>query len=145
MNDAELERQLAAARRADVAWTPSRAQQASWGASQRFEARRRSRKRLLAAAGLGTSVAAVVMLVMWGAPRPSTSARAPASLTSTLADGSTILLDDAATVVRKTVEREGEIRFQLESGGAGFDVAHRPSREFRVQAGPVSVQVIHVA
>ena len=59
-----------------------------------------------------------------------------------LADGSTILPEGSATVIRKTIETGEDVLYELEAGGASFDVARRPSRTFRVHAGPVTVQVI---
>jgi len=59
-----------------------------------------------------------------------------------LADGTSIVLDGPTAVLKKTVETSDEVGFQLEAGGAHFEVARRPSRTFRVHAGPVTVQVI---
>jgi TolA-binding protein len=59
-----------------------------------------------------------------------------------LADGSSIVLDGPAAILKTLRESGDEVVVQLEKGGAHFDVARRPSRIFRVQAGPVTVQVI---
>jgi len=50
--------------------------------------------------------------------------------------------DGPTTVLDKAIESDADILFELQSGGAHFEVARRPSRTFRVHAGPVTVQVI---
>ena len=59
-----------------------------------------------------------------------------------LADGSSIVLDGPSAILKTVRESSDEVVVQLEAGGAHFEVARRPSRIFRVQAGPVTVQVI---
>ena len=59
-----------------------------------------------------------------------------------LADGSRVVPDGPTTVLDKAIESDADILFELEAGGAHFEVARRPSRTFRVHAGPVTVQVI---
>jgi transmembrane sensor len=143
----DLEDKLASARKAAPPWTPARQQRVSWAVMSRLE---RARRRPLAVLALATAAAASIGLVMWKRPRPvpaappvvAVSAEAPASLASTLTDGSRIVLDDAASVLRKTVEASNEVLYELEAGGAHFEVARRPSRTFRVHAGLVTVQVI---
>jgi transmembrane sensor len=59
-----------------------------------------------------------------------------------LADGSRVVPDGPTTVLDKAIESDADVLFELEAGGAHFEVARRPSRTFRVHAGPVTVQVI---
>jgi transmembrane sensor len=156
---ADLERTLEAARRAAPALTPSRTQAWRWAVSARLDGRRRSRVPTLVAA---CAVAAVLAIVGWrargpasdpAASRPSFIA-APARTAApprhasdadgpiVLADGSRIVPDGPTTVIAKAIESDADILFELAAGGAQFEVARRPSRTFRVHAGPVTVQVI---
>jgi len=149
----DLERTLAAARRATPALTPSRTQTWRWAVSSRVDGRRRSRMPALAAA---CAVAAVLVLVGWRALRPASDidliasgpSLSPARHASAehaqivLADGSRVVPDGPTTVLDKAIESDADILFELQSGGAHFEVARRPSRTFRVHAGPVTVQVI---
>jgi transmembrane sensor len=59
-----------------------------------------------------------------------------------LTDGSQILIDGPGTVLRRTLEAHAEVAFELESGGAHFEIAHRPERAFRVHAGAVTISVL---
>jgi len=142
-NDREIEKTVASARRAGPPWSPARQQQVSWAVMNRIEKARRHRP--LIALSLAGAVAAAGLFV-WQrtqpAPSVATSAETAGPLASSLADGTRIVLDDAATVLRKTVEASDDVLFELESGGARFEVARRPSRIFRVHAGEVTVQVI---
>ena len=52
------------------------------------------------------------------------------------------MLDGPSAILKTLRESSDEVVVQLETGGAHFEVARRPSRIFRVQAGPVTVQVI---
>jgi len=94
------------------------------------------------------TAAATAMVVVWNRGPASTRARAPVAvdapgtLATTLADGSRVVRDGPATVLRKSVEADNEVLYDLLAGGARFEVARRPSRMFRVQAGLVTVQVI---
>jgi TolA-binding protein len=144
----ELEKALAAARKAGPPWSPARQQRVSWAVMTRLE--RARRRRPVAALALAGAAAAAIGVVVWrhaGPPpdAPPVAAATPAvpgSLVSSLADGTRILLDGPATVLRKTAEASDDVLYELEAGGAHFEVARRPSRTFRVHAGPVTVQVI---
>jgi transmembrane sensor len=148
MTDADLEKTLAAARKASPPWSPARQQRVSWAVMTRLEEARR--RRPLALLALGGAAAAALAVFAWrwqqAAPPPAVVAApapgAPAALASVLADGSRIVLDDPTTVLRKTVEASDDVLYELEAGGARFEVARRPSRVFRVHAGEVTVQVI---
>jgi transmembrane sensor len=143
----EIERTVASARRAGPPWSPARQQRVSWAMMSRIEKARR-RRPLLALSFAGALAAAAGVLV-WQrrppAPSGATTAAVAAQaspLASTLADGTRVVKDDAGTVLRKTIEAGDDVLFELESGGARFEVARRPSRVFRVHAGEVTVQVI---
>jgi TolA-binding protein len=144
----ELEKTLAAARKAGTPWSPARQQRVSWAVMTSLE--RARRRRPLAALALAGAAAAAVGVVVWRRTQPEPAAPAAVAVTpgaagalaSSLADGSRIVLDGPATVLRKTVEANDDVLFELEAGGAHFEVARRPSRTFRVHAGPVTVQVI---
>jgi len=142
-DDREIEKTVASARRAGPPWSPARQQQVSWAVMNRIETTRR-RRPLIALSFAGA--VAVVGLFVWQrtqpAPSVATSAEMEGPLASSLSDGTRIVLDDATTVLRKTVEAGDDVLFELESGGARFEVARRPSRIFRVHAGEVTVQVI---
>ena len=144
--DREIETTVASARRASQPWSPARQQQVSWAVMTRIE-RARHRRPLIALSLAGAVAAAGVLVWHRSQPAPSgatsAAAVAPAEpLASSLADGTRIVLDDASTVLRKTVDAGDDVLFELDSGGARFEVARRPSRVFRVHAGEVTVQVI---
>jgi transmembrane sensor len=148
-DDPELQKTLAAARKAAPPWTPARQQRVNWAVMSRLQGTRRRPLAVLAMAG---AAAAAIGLFVWKRPegrplapppvRAGASETSIPSLASSLADGSRIDLDDPATVLRKTVEANDEVLYELETGGAHFEVARRPSRTFRVHAGLVTVQVI---
>lgn len=152
MTDDDIDNTLNAVRRVSVSWTPARRQRSIWAVMARIERRRRRQSPLLFAP-VGAAAIAVGVYI-WCRPRPvlpvsvatsvirSAVPDACCALTWTLGDGSRIVLDDAATVLRKKVEYDNEVLFDLETGGAHFEVARRPSRVFRVHAGPVTIEVI---
>ena len=147
----DLERTLEAARRSAPALTPGRTQTWRWAVSSRLDGHRRSRIPALAAA---CAAAAVLAIVGWralgtgsdlAASGPSLSPARHASGVDAqivLADGSRVVPDGPTTVLDKAIESDADILFELAAGGAHFEVARRPSRTFRVHAGPVTVQVI---
>jgi hypothetical protein len=148
----DLQRTLEAARRAAPAITASRSQTWRWAVLSRLDGRRRRRSPALVAA---FAAAAVFALVVWralapgpypvaergAAPRDQAAAGASAD-PHVLADGSRVVPDGPATVLERGVESGDDILYELKTGGARFEVARRPSRTFRVHAGPVTVQVI---
>jgi hypothetical protein len=157
-SDPRLDPFLAAARRAVPAWNAGRQQQSKWAVMARLEERRRP-----PVLGVAITCGAVgaIALVAWRTIAPSGTAGVassagrsvetstatpgtvpPAPLASRLADGSSVLLDGPSTILRKTSDASGEVVFELAAGGARFEVARRPSRTFRVHAGPVTVHVM---
>jgi transmembrane sensor len=152
----ELGRTLEAARRAAPAVTPSRSQKWRWAVLSRLDGRQRSRTPTLAVV---CAAAVVLAIVGWRGlgpashPIASAPAPAPASMwppkrsasdsdAQVLADGSRIVPDGPTTVLDKAIESDDHILYELKTGGARFEVARRPSRTFRVHAGPVTLQVI---
>lgn len=141
-SDKALDATLAAARRAVPQWNAGRQQQVKWATAARLEkvGAGQGRGRLILLGGGATGLLMVAALVAGVAMR-GRGGPAPERAWS-LADGTSIVLDGPTAVLKKTVETGDEVGFQLEAGGAHFEVARRPSRTFRVHAGPVTVQVI---
>ncbi|HEY5447533.1 MAG TPA: FecR domain-containing protein [Polyangia bacterium] len=150
-----LGRTLEAARRAAPALTPGRGQQWRWAVLSHVDGRRRSRRPALAIAcaaavllaivgwrqlGPGTPHDPIAASAAMPQPRPASDPGDPG--TQVLADGSRITSDGPTTVIEKAVETADDVLYELRAGGAHFEVARRPSRTFRVHAGPVTVQVI---
>src|SRR6185437_11293417 len=147
MTDPELDKVVVSARRAGLPWSAARQQRVSWAVMSRLEKVRR-RRPLIALACAGALAAAAGAFV-WQrrnpGPSPATTAALAApgwQLASSLADGTRIVRDDPTTVLRETVEAADDVLFELDAGGARFEVARQPSRVFRVHAGEVTVQVI---
>jgi transmembrane sensor len=151
MKDPELDKVVASARRAGLHWSAARQQRVSWAVMSRIE--RVRRRRPLIALTVAGAVAATAMVFVWQKRQPTTGGTTTASvspptptsapqLVSTLADGTRIVRDDPSTVLRETVEAADDVLFELDAGGARFEVTRRPSRAFRVHAGEVTVQVI---
>jgi transmembrane sensor len=143
MTGRDPEKTVESARRASPSWSAARQQQVSWAVMSRIEKARR--RRPLIVMSFGGALAVAAWALVWQ-HRPHVAlplvTTPVAQLASGLSDGTRIVMDDATTVLRKTVEAEDDVLFELESGGARFDVARRPSRSFRVHAGDVTVQVI---
>lgn len=153
MPDEHLDEQLAAARRALPSWSLSRQQQTIWSVAGRLTRRRGSARKLAIGSAITLSVAGLGLtfgrLVPARAPAPNASAASGSSATAAeasslwrLKDGSQILIDGPGTVLRRTLEAHSEVAFELESGGAHFEVAHRPERAFRVHSGAVTISVL---
>jgi transmembrane sensor len=143
MADDRLERELSLARRAAPAFGLGRQQQVIWGVRRRLQAAPNAARRLvsiIAAACLLSSVAAAY--VWFRARADEATAHATKDERWELRDGSRILIETPDTQITKQRESSTEVVFELRSGAAGFDIAHRPERRFRVQAGPVEVEVI---
>jgi transmembrane sensor len=142
------------ARDAMPARTAGRSQQWRWAILSRVDRKGQvPRAAIIAAAGV-----AAIAVAGWrflGAPSiadeagharpapvtPPASSR-PAPRVRQLADGSRIVLDGPDAVLHDRVETAEEVRFELESGTAHFEVAPQRSRTFQVQAGPIVVKVI---
>src|SRR5262245_54793477 len=140
----ELGRTLEAARRAAPALTPGRTQQWRWAVLSRLDGRRRSRAPAFA---IACAAAVLLVIVGWRQLRPpgdQAPSQASISLSGAhvLADGTRVFPDGPTTVIEKAAETDNDVLYELKAGGARFEVARRPSRTFRVHAGPVTVQVI---
>ena len=153
-------KQLAAAReQIQVDWTEARAG-ALIGGVQKQRARRRRQRRVLAAGGAAVAVLAIALtaLRMLGTtpapgpivtrelPRPGLPApaapAAPEPASTRLTDGS--LLRPLGTHSRLAVREERAERtvIALQQGSARFEVQKNPARVFRVESGPVAVEVL---
>jgi len=139
----EIEGELERARSAQPSWTLSRQQQVIWGVRGRMHARSRRNSTLLAVAGL-TLVAAlgVAAFKAYGASGGDGSVASIGAERWNLRDGSEIVIESPTTVIKKKRESETEILFELEAGAAHFEVVPKPSRVFRVNAGPATVEVV---
>jgi transmembrane sensor len=114
-----------------------------WGVRGRLHERRRRTSTLIAVASL---------VVMGGLGWAGLKAYRQFSTESEVApigaerwnlrDGSEIVIESPATVIKKKRESETEILFELEAGTAHFEVVPKPNRVFRVNAGPATVEVV---
>lgn len=137
--DAELDR----ARNAQPSWNLQRQQQVIWGVRGKLQERNRRASTLLVAASV-----AVLAGLGWAGFRAYTAAAPSGDVASigaerwSLRDGSEIVIESPATVIKKKRESDTEILFELEAGTAHFEVASKPSRVFRVNAGAATVEVV---
>jgi transmembrane sensor len=141
-SDERLEQELSLARRAAPVFGLGRQQQVIWGVRRRLQRAPLAVRRLLplvAAASLFCELAAAY--VWFGAPAEELT-RSARDEHWELRDGSRIVIETPNTQITKRRESSTEVVFELKAGAARFDVAHRPERAFRVQAGPVQVEVI---
>lgn len=158
----DLDRQLADVRDAvKVRWTEERARRV-----ERSFQRRRLRKKVLYAAGSAASIL-ILFFALRGflgaaGPRravvhPSQPAQEGAAVSSRaavpqgrdalhLSDGSVVRpLSPASRILMMSAPQSDapqSTTIEIQSGGARFQVAHDPSRVFRVQAGPVTAEVL---
>lgn len=143
MADERLERELELARRAAPAFGRARQQRVIWGAIHRSQ-RARARVRRLAPLAAALCLAGVVLgAYLWmrtGARR--SVATVAADERWLLRDGSRITMETPDTRITKQRESLTEMSFQLAAGAARFEVARRPERVFRVEAGLVRVEVL---
>ena len=151
MTDRDVERTVELARRAAPAQTAGRSQQWRWAVLSRVDRKQRpSRAAVLLAAGGLAAIAAVGWKVLGQAPVADGSERTmPAPVTplpepgvEQLRDGFRIFRDGPSTVLLKRLETSDEVRYELASGTARFEVAPQRSRTFVVQAGRVAVKVV---
>jgi len=119
----------------EAQWDEARSSRAEFGLAARR--RRRVRQQTLAGAGVVLAACVVAFLVL----RPAPMARMPDPKLY-LADGSTVDPFDSETAIRVLVQSPSETHLVLDAGGARFDVAKRPTRAFRVEAGAVLVEVV---
>jgi len=139
MADPRLETLLAQARRAEPGFGLARQQSAIWRVRRGLQAKR-SKPRLLAVLAAAACLAGLAFAAFpWF--RASTHS-AVVDERWQLRDGSRILIETPATRITKQRESDSEVLFELTRGAARFDVARRPERAFRVQAGPALVEVM---
>lgn len=146
MTPDSLEEQLKLARRAAPPFGLARQQSVIWRVRRRTQPFRPSARDW----GLAAVVFACLGLALSGGYAWLRSTKDEASLSTRngaderwqLRDGSHIVLETAATVISKQHESATDVLFDLSAGSAHFDVAHRPERAFRIQAGLVRVEVI---
>lgn len=143
-----LEERLKLARRALPSFGLARQQTVIWGVRRRTQPwRPRAREIAFAAAALACIALALSGGYAWlhsskTERLSSVATRNGAAERWQLRDGSRIVLETPSTVISKQHESSTDVLFQLSAGSAHFDVAHRPERAFRVQAGPVRVEVM---
>ena len=82
---------------------------------------------------------AVVAAVWWWVPREREARLAELVR---FADGSTAQLLDGDSVVRPGAAAPGRMLAELDAGRARFDIVHQSGGRFRVESGPVSVEVL---
>lgn len=144
MPDGRLEQELSLARRATPSFGLARQQRVIWGVRRRSQRSGVRLHRLLPAIAAACVVAVVAGAYTWF--RFGTHSTADTPLASDerwqLRDGSRILIETPETRITKQRESDREVAFELAAGAARFDVAHRPERIFRVQAGLVRVEVL---
>jgi transmembrane sensor len=148
----DLSRKMQEAREHVAApWTPARAADVE-GRMLRRRLRRRAAGALGAVAVMGALVVGGLSLIRRPAQGPIVAATTGAATPTTrapsagaplrFADGSVVSpLDDRAVVrTREATPRRAVVA--LERGGARFDVAHDPTRVFRVEIDDVAVEVL---
>jgi transmembrane sensor len=126
--------------RVQADWSDSRTDAALLVAARR---RRRAAqlKRAGAALLLLAAASAVVRLHRREAPRV-VQVPPPVEGLIRYADGSTAIVLDADSEVRTAASSPARTVVQVLRGGARFVVTHNPARLFRVEAGPVAVEVL---
>lgn len=141
--DLQINAELDRARSAQPSWNLQRQQQVIWGVRGKLQERSRRTSTLLVAASV-----AVLAGLGWAGFRAYTAAAPSGDVASigaerwSLRDGSEIVIESPATVIKKKRESDTEILFELEAGTAHFEVASKPSRVFRVNAGAATVEVV---
>jgi transmembrane sensor len=142
MADEQMESVLARARRAAPSFGLARQQRVIWRAQRSLQGKRSTTRLFagtLAAALLAGSALAVFFWFRVGANDALVDERWQ------LRDGSKVLLETSDTRITKQRDSDSEVLFELSGGAARFDVARRPERSFRVQAGPALIEVIGTA
>lgn len=139
MAEDRIETLLAQARRAEPGFGLARQQSAIWRVRRGLQAKRR-KPRLVAALAAAACLAGVALAAFSWFKASTQSAVVDERWQ--LRDGSRILIETPATRITKQRESDSEVLFELTKGAARFDVARRPERAFRVQAGPALVEVI---
>ncbi len=143
MNDFDEPKLAELARNAQPSWSLARQQQVIWGVRGRLQAKSRRMTTLLVAASV-----VVLAGIGWAGFETLYGQSSRADLASigaerwNLRDGSEIVIESPATVIKKKRESDSEILFELEAGAAKFEVVSKPSRVFRVNAGTATVEVV---
>jgi transmembrane sensor len=143
MPDGVIEDDLELARNAQPSWSLARQQQVIWGVRGRLHERRRRSSMLLVIGSV-----AIVAGLGWAAFQAFGGFRAAGEVASigaerwNLRDGSEIVIESPATVIKKKRESDTEILFELEAGAAHFEVVPNANRVFRVNAGTTTVEVL---
>lgn len=121
-----------------VDWNPDRARSAERGVHK-------LRRRRAAVRAVGATAA--VLALVAGTAYLSRLTRAPEAMTVAegrvlrFEDGSSATLFDDASVTRTSNEPNRTV-VEIVKGGARFEVARNPTRVFRVESGPVAVEVL---
>lgn len=139
MAEEQLEAMLAQARRAEPGFGLARQQRVIWRVRRGLQTKR-SKTRLVAALAAAACLGGVALAAWSWSSVETTSAIVDERWQ--LRDGSRILIETPDTRITKQRESDSEVLFDLTRGAARFDVARRPERAFRVQAGPALVEVI---
>jgi len=143
MADSRLEKELSLARRALPSFGLGRQQQVIWAVRRRVHGAPARLRRLLSVIAAACLVSLLGAAFVWvGMRAEQFSPRASRGENWELRDGSRISMESPDTRITKQRESNDEVTFELEAGAARFDVAHRPERTFRVQAGLVLVEVL---
>jgi transmembrane sensor len=131
------------ARGAQPSFGLARQQQVIWGVRGKMQERRRRTSLLLAAAGVVVAIGlGWAGLTAFGSKEATGNEASIGAERWNLRDGSEIVIENPATVIKKKRESESEILFELESGAAHFEVVPNPHRIFRVNAGTATVEVV---
>ncbi len=131
---ADLETRLRRARQhLEPAWSDAREQRVADGLE-----RRRRRRRALRTGAAALLLLGIVAIASWQQRAATTT---PALPVLTLADDSSVELADPHQLVRQ-LDTRAQVRLELKHGRASFVVTHDPKRPFRVEAGPVAVEVL---
>lgn len=120
------------------------AERKQWAQIRERRAAKRRKRWALLALGLAATAALLVAIPWHGDDALAAGDVLAATETATtvqLADGTEILME-AATALEAEAAEPTEVRLGLRSGRARFDVAHDPSRAFRVMADNVAVRVV---
>lgn len=139
MVDEHVETTLARARRAAPGFGLARQQRVIWRVRRGLQSKR-STKRLFAALAAAACLAGVALAALSWFKVSATGALVDERWQ--LRDGSRIVIETPDTRIIKQRDSGSEVLFEMAGGAARFDVARRPERTFRVQAGPALVEVI---
>ncbi len=145
MGDDLLQRLEKARAEIDVRWTDER-QRAGARRLKRAARRRVTARRAGAALALCGVACAALWFSFASSPRTLSppAGRAPGAVLQ-LSDGSTATALEPGTELRALVDRPDAVSVELRRGRARFEVSPRTSRTFRVEAGPLALEVLGTA